>query len=301
MATIREYYEKDFGHNVRLHIRFPFKEESIEGAVLYDLSGFYAFVIFFMPAEDKTLDYFIDFLSALEWGKTQLHLDRQVTLPRAKEFPGRLKVENKTDFEILGQFYGDTEWISTRNIRASKRVFIYSQTDLSDDDIAILKSKARELGQELQYRAHAFVSERGKQERPVAFISHDSRDKELVAKRIAVNLQRMLCPVWYDEFALKVGDNLRESVEKGLKECKKCILVLSPDFLSNYGWTKIEFDSIFSRQLLEGRTLVLPIWFNVTKNDVYEYSPSLSNVFALDWNKLGEDEVCRRLYNAIMS
>ena len=68
----------------------------------------------------------------------------------------------------------------------------------------------------------------------------------------------MRCPVWYDEYSVKVGDSLRASVEKGLKESKKCVLILSPNFLSNTGWTKTEFDSIFTRQILEGSNIVPP-------------------------------------------
>lgn len=85
-------------------------------------------------------------------------------------------------------------------------------------------------------------------------------------------------PVWYDEFSINIGDNIRDSIEKGLKECKKCILVLSPNFISNKGWTKIEFDSIFTRQILEEQKLVLPVWYKVTEDDVYNYSPSLLNI-----------------------
>ena len=110
----------------------------------------------------------------------------------------------------------------------------------------------------------------------------------------------MLCPVWYDEFSLKVGDNLRESIEKGLKECKKCILILSQNFIANNGWTKKEFDSIFTREIVEEKKLVLPVWYKVTKECVYDYSPSLLNVKGADWEMLGEDEVCRQLHRVIM-
>ena len=86
----------------------------------------------------------------------------------------------------------------------------------------------------------------------LAFISHDSRDKAEVARKIAIGLQRMLCPVWYDEFSLIVGANLRDSIENGLKQSRKCILVLSPHFFSNGGSTKKEFDSIFTREIFGG-------------------------------------------------
>ena len=109
-----------------------------------------------------------------------------------------------------------------------------------------------------------------------------------------------MCPVWYDEFALKVGDNLRDSLEKGQKESRKCVLVLSPNFLTNGGWTKKEFNSIFTREILEAQQRVLPVWHEVRKEQVYEYSPSLLNVKGISW-EIGSDEVCRRLYVAIES
>jgi hypothetical protein len=95
-----------------------------------------------------------------------------------------------------------------------------------------------------------------------------------------------------------VGDSLRRSIEKGLKERKKCILILSPYFFSNTGWSRTEFDSAFTRQILEGSDVVLPVWYGVTKQQVYEYSPSLLDRFGVSWDE-GVDEVVRKLYNAI--
>jgi hypothetical protein len=69
--------------------------------------------------------------------------------------------------------------------------------------------------------------------------------------------------------------------------------------LTNAGWTKREFDSIFTREILQEKKLVLPVWYDVTKQEVYEYSPSLLNVKGVDWG-LGEDEVCRQLFISIM-
>ena len=209
--------------------------------------------------------------------------------------------ENKEDFEVLAQYFGDTEWISTKGMQASRRLFIYSEANLTANEISLLKAKARKIGHELQFHSEVFRQERSKNEKPLAFISHDSRDKEIVAKNIAINLQRRLCPVWYDEFSINIGENIRDSIEKGLKECKKCILVLSPNFISNKGWTKIEFDSIFTRQILEEQKLVLPVWYKVTKDDVYNYSPSLLNIKGAVWETLGEEKVCIQLYKAIMS
>ena len=186
----------------------------------------------------------------------------------------------------------------SNDVQMSKRVFIYSETQLSEQDVAKLKEEGSRRGPEVQFRSHIHAMMRSRQEKPLAFISYDSRDRD-VAQSIAVGFQRLMCPVWYDEFSLKAGDNLRDSIEKGLRECKKCVLVLSPNFFSNRGWTKREFDSVFTREILEERQLVLPVWHGVEEQAVYEYSPSLLNVKGLNWKQLGEDEVCRRLYLAI--
>jgi len=33
-----------------------------------------------------------------------------------------------------------------------------------------------------------------------------------------------------------------------------------------------EFDSIFTREILEKRKLVLPVWYNVSQQEVFDYS-----------------------------
>jgi len=201
---------------------------------------------------------------------------------------------------MLARFHGDTEWMSISDIVTSARVFIYSETILPQDELDELKAKGRELGLKVQFRSVDHAKTRSEYENPLAFIYHDSRDKAEVARKIALGLQRMLCPVWYGEFSLSVGANLREGIEAGLKKCKKCILILSPHFFSNGGWTKKEFDSIFTREVLEERQLVLPVWYGVSKQSVYDYSPSLLNVKGVDWNQLGEKEVCGQLCRAIL-
>jgi hypothetical protein len=300
MATLREYYESDFTYAAKLHVRVRINEQDFEAVVLFDFSGYSAFLAFYVPGQTHSLEYFISLVRGLEYGRTKLQLTGKVTLPSANQFPGALQVENKPDFEILARFFGDETWISSKSISSSKRVFIYSERELSESELLALREEGQTLGHEIQFRSQRHVQERSKFELPLAFISHDSRDKEAVARKIAINLQRMLCPVWYDEFSLRVGDPLRETIEKGLKECKKCILILSPRFLSNNGWRKKEFNSIFTREILHDQRLVLPVWYGVTADQVYGYSPSLLNVKGIDWNALGEQEVSRQLYHAIM-
>jgi hypothetical protein len=189
--------------------------------------------------------------------------------------------------------------MDSRSLIFTGRIFLYSEADIHETDFEKLRIATLASDLNIHYRGQHFAEERAKLEKPLAFISHDSRDKDVVARPLAIGLARLLCPVWFDEFSLTVGDSLRESIEEGLKECKKCILILSPNFLNNPGWTKVEFNSIFTREILEQKNLILPVWYKVQKQDIYDYSPSLLDRFAANWD-LGEDEVVQRLYRSLM-
>jgi len=301
MATLREYFDADFNYAIKVHVKLPYNEDAIETVLIYDFSAYIAFLACYVPGKERTIQFFLQLIESMKYGESQLKLDGRITLPSARAFPGLLEIKNANPLEIHARFHGDPEWVSASMIKASTRTFIYSESSLNSDEIFLLKQKAREYGHQLQFRSIIHAEERSKYEVPLAFISHDSRDKANVARPIALRLQKMLCPVWYDEFSLKVGANLRETIESGLKQCKKCILILSINFFSNSGWTKREFDSIFTREILEESQLILPIWYGVTKQAVYDYSPSLLNVKGLNWDELGEEEICRQLCQEILN
>jgi hypothetical protein len=211
-------------------------------------------------------------------------------------------IEKSKELEVIGGFGGDAHFgtVGSRHAIFSRRIYLYSENALSDNDRKILNERSQALRVWLTVRGAEYVTEKMKYERPLAFISHDSRDKVDFAIHIAIGLQKLLCPVWYDEFSLKVGDRLRETIEKGLREARKCILVLSPNFLSNNGWTKVEFNSIFTREIVEAKDVVLPVWRDVSRDEVYNYSPALADRLGVNW-KLGAEEVVKRLHRAIIA
>lgn len=300
MATVRQYFDTDFPYTIKLDCRFIQDNASIEIVMLYDFSASVSFCSVYIPGMNHQLSLYLNILRNLQRGEARLQFTGKIFLPRSWEFPGELRVSSTGDLNILVRFYGDTNWISWKDIPMTKRIFLYSESDLTDGELLKLVDEGLALGHEVQFRSQRHVMERASAERPVAFISHDSRDAD-VARRIAVGLQKLRCSVWYDEFTLRAGDNLRDTIEKGLKECHKCIIILSENFFSNGGWTKKEFDSIFTREILEEANLILPVWFEVSKTKVYDYSPSLLNIKGLDWKHLGEDEVVRQLCLSILA
>lgn len=110
------------------------------------------------------------------------------------------------------------------------------------------------------------------------FISHASEDKEEIVRPLANALIDQGLEVWYDEFTLRIGDSLRQKIDRGLANSRVGLVVLSPNFIAK-GWTNYELDGIVTRTV-SGEQILLPIWHNITKQQVVNFSPSLADKVA---------------------
>ena len=110
------------------------------------------------------------------------------------------------------------------------------------------------------------------------FISHASEDKEEVVRPLANALKDRKLNVWYDEFELKIGDSVRQKIDKGVAKSKFGIIILSKNFIKK-GWTNYELDGLITRSI-SNQQILLPIWHNITKQEVIDYSPSIADKVA---------------------
>ena len=102
------------------------------------------------------------------------------------------------------------------------------------------------------------------------FISHATEDKADVARPLADMLHAKGFEVWYDDYTLTPGDNLRLSVEAGLAQSQFGVVVLSPNYFAKK-WTNLELDALFALEEPR-RKRILPVWHQVTAGDVARYS-----------------------------
>ncbi len=281
MASLQEYFKKDGSKNLTVQEQWNFSNadgSNIEGEVIarlhYDFDAHARYISFFIPKIEG-----VECPEALLLNK----------IPEMLSWP-------ETKVSVSAGFEGDQT--DARHLVFTGRVYLYSERAVREDLKTMMMAEAKACGQSLVFRSVEYLSMRNRWEKPRAFISHDSRDKKEIAEPLALQLQKFMYSVWYDDFTLKVGDSLRESIETGLKECPKCILILTPNFLSNEGWSKREYDSIFTRELVEKQRVVLPVWHGVTAEDVYKYSPILADRLAVQWSK-GVEEVARKLTHSI--
>lgn len=121
------------------------------------------------------------------------------------------------------------------------------------------------------------------------FISHASEDKDAVVRPLAAALQARGLTVWFDEFELRIGDSLRRKIDAGISRSRFGLVVLSKTFFAK-GWTGYELDGIVTMSV-SGAQVLLPIWHEISKDEVIGHSPSLADRVALRTSDLSVDEI----------
>ena len=111
------------------------------------------------------------------------------------------------------------------------------------------------------------------------FISHASEDKETIARPLAKALEAKGLRIWFDEFTLSVGDRLRRSIDRGLANSRYGIVILSPMFFAKE-WPQKELDGLVQREE-RGEKVILPVWHNITAEQIRAYSPTLADRIAV--------------------
>lgn len=134
--------------------------------------------------------------------------------------------------------------------------------------------------------------EEGNEEYDV-FISHASEDKKTFTDELCNELKEAGLKVWYDALNIEWGDSLRAKIDDGLKNSKFGIVVISKEYIHK-GWTQYELDGLFQIEMTNGKT-ILPIWHNITKDEVQAFSPTLAGRKAMNTAMFTTREIASEL------
>ena len=129
------------------------------------------------------------------------------------------------------------------------------------------------------------------------FISHAGEDKNEVARPLALALREKGLLVWYDEFELRIGDNLRRKIDYGIANSRFGIVILSEHFFAKQ-WSQYELDGIVTRHGASAQN-ILPIWHRVTKEYIIDRSPALAGVIALTTSAFTIEEIAAEIAGVI--
>ncbi len=305
VVHLRNYFETDFPSMMTVRYTLSAMQGQHEAKLFaqahVDFASHTKFCSFYIPPDTG--------LPTIELCKTMLALvpdvlalrrGSEVYLPRSDASWTGTGVQLGTfeylDVKLLpvegGQF-------DTTDFPRAPPIYVYCDADLADSELQELIRLGQRHNATIRFRGQKYAKERIRLAQPLAFISHDHRDKDAIARPLAIGLSQRGYSVWFDEFTLKPGDRLRESIEEGIRKCRRCILVLTPNFLSNKGWGAAEFNSVFTREILEEKAIVVPLWSEVTKQEVFKYSPGLLNVVGAHWDPSNSEKAIREIARAL--
>jgi TIR domain len=129
------------------------------------------------------------------------------------------------------------------------------------------------------------------------FMSHASPDKPWV-KGLVRALREADVTVWFDEDYLEWGENLQRGINRGLINSRKAIAVLSKSYLAERKWTEAEISGLLAREKL-GETLILPIWHQITEDDLKLYNLVLASRIGKVSDSDNYSEIVRAVLKAL--
>jgi TIR domain len=81
-----------------------------------------------------------------------------------------------------------------------------------------------------------------------AFISHATEDKKKLVKPLALALAKRGFRIWCDEFEMKVGDSLRQSIDQALASSRYGIVILLKAFFAK-NWPQYELNGLLAKEI----------------------------------------------------
>lgn len=132
------------------------------------------------------------------------------------------------------------------------------------------------------------------------FLSHAAEDKESFCDEFSNVLQEKYgLKVWYDSISIKWGDSIRVEIDKGLKKSKFGVVILSRNYIKKY-WTNYELEALFQIESNGGK-IILPIWHDITKKEIQNFSPALAGKLAMNTGMMTPDEIAEKLNELFIS
>ena len=173
MATLKEYYKKDMSRHLKVSAEMNLSGDGethqIVPEVHFDFDSNAKFISLYIPTGVDALSCSVALLNTVK------------------------SILKRTEDVIVQSGYGpstDPPAMDSRDLVFTGRVYLYSDEEMPAGRWQELKTKVQDIGLYPILRTSKYAEWRQSLEQPLAFICHDSRDKDRVASKIANQLQR---------------------------------------------------------------------------------------------------------------
>jgi small GTP-binding protein len=123
------------------------------------------------------------------------------------------------------------------------------------------------------------------------FLSHSSKDKTVV-RAVAERLKTDGLEVWFDEWSIKVGDNIPHKIEEGLEHSRVLVLCMSANAFGS-DWAQLEAGTFRFRDPLNKERRFIPL-----RLDDAPIKGSLNQFLYIDWLPDDRDQAFAKLLEA---
>lgn len=130
------------------------------------------------------------------------------------------------------------------------------------------------------------------------FLSHSNLDKEEYVTELSDKLEEKGLSVFEDVKVFKIGQSQTDMMNFGILNSRFVVVFLSENFIES-GWSEYEFKSFLNREINEKKIIILPIWHNITVEEVKNYNPYLVDKYALNTSKHSLDQIVNSINQVI--
>lgn len=128
------------------------------------------------------------------------------------------------------------------------------------------------------------------------FMSYSHADSKVIVEPLVGELEAFGFDVWYDGAEIRLGDSIPDSIDEGLQASNFGVTILSENYFE--GTSQWEYDGLVTRHNKEGN-VILPLWYGIDYDDVYEESPSLASLRAETVTKENIQDIAAQIYRVV--
>lgn len=126
------------------------------------------------------------------------------------------------------------------------------------------------------------------------FLSHASEDKIAFVGKLKKSFDRLGIDIFYDADTLQWGDNWKDKINNGLKNCDFGVIVISKNFFGRE-WTEKELKALLSRQNKSGQNIILPILYGIDRAELCAKYKKLGDIQFISGDKLSISDITIKL------
>ena len=126
------------------------------------------------------------------------------------------------------------------------------------------------------------------------FLSYAQIDGAQVGRELCAHLKDLGVRVWFDEVVLQPGGSQARQMDRGLAKAHCGVALLTPAYIAGRFWTERELGALL------GKSTLIPVFHNVTVDQVKEYSGILPDLVGFETVKHSVAEIADKIADAVL-